>query len=115
VTTKVWDKVQNVCYRLNYEAYKQTKYWSWQARHSTYTPCDKARYLIDQCDKGLPLSLPEMMVEAYNTPCYCHHDMWIPFFDFQLWALDETYRMAHYAGMSPEKWKAKQEKENEVA
>lgn len=107
----IWTKVQNVCHRLNHEAYQQTKYWrsfiqsNGRIGHEvTYTPCAKASYLIKQCDKGLPLPLPEMMVAAYNEPCHCHFDMWIPFFDFQLWTLDDTYRQAHLAGMSPEKY-----------
>ena len=100
-----WNKLQNVCYRLNHEASKQRDRWGTYskgigigAKH--FYPCDKASVIIREMGKYKIEDLPvvEIMMLAYNEYCGCHGDMYmfIPFTEFQAWQLDNRYKLVHY-------------------
>lgn len=91
MTDNRWNKLQNVAYRLNHEAGKNKANWSGTKKKPVFTPCARAVVLIKGCQTDEPL--PEVFIDAYNTPCICHGTyMGISFFEFQDFSLDNSYR-----------------------
>lgn len=87
-----WIKLQNVAHRLNHEAGKNKANWGGTKKRPQFTPCAKATILIAGCSNDVPL--PEVFIDAYNTPCICHGLQYnAPFWEFQDLALDDSYRI----------------------
>ena len=79
---KHYTKLQNICAKLNQDGAMVKKNWSGAKRNPQFTPCAKSLVFISHMRKDTPL--PEIMVEAYNTPCNCHGGFQAEsFFEFQ--------------------------------
>jgi hypothetical protein len=66
MTTTVYERRQNAAYKLNADAYEQTK--RKVGKSITYTPCHKADVLIFSKETHIGI----LETEVLATECHCH-------------------------------------------
>ena len=89
--TSVYNKVQNVCHRLNAEAYEQQFIANGNRPLKHFTPCAKAVELLKVLDQGKHFGTQEAI--AARTVCGCHNGLSRD--ELISYEYDDTYRRAH--------------------